>query len=161
MAVIHSHSSKTIWKSSWIFKKENVPNWEKCAVTSVNWDTAYLRVGGSLPVVMDRSPLFSVFPPAYGHAVSLFPGSQQFVVGMAVAVFLSVLPDQGTKFWMSSTDVSESNYLSWEGARWLSYWRSQPLLSLGSSLNNYSVVLPLDLGERFAWLSEGTTVSKW
>lgn len=65
-----------------------------------------------------KSSLFCFFPSiwpscefvSWASTICRERGSCQF---SQIRSPLSVLPDRGTKFWMSSTDFSESNSLSW------------------------------------------------
>lgn len=99
---------------------------------------------------------FLLFSLAFGHPASLFPGRQQYVVSVAVAIPLISSSRPRNKVLNEQHWCFRKQFLI-VGVGWLSYCGSQPLLSLGSSLSNDSPVLQLDPRERFPWLGEGTT----
>lgn len=107
-------------------------------------------------MLVDRSPLFFAFSLAFGHPASWFPGRQQFVVSVAVAIPLISSPRPRNKVLNEQHWRFRKQFLI-VGVGWLSYCGSQPLLSLGSSFSNDSPVLQVDPRERFPWLGEGTT----
>lgn len=106
-----------------------------------------------------KSSLFCFFHSMWPSCELMFPGRQQFVVSVAVAVPLISSPRPRNEVLNEQHWCFRKQFLI-VGVKWLSYCRSQPLLSLGSSLSNDSAVLhtaQLDPGERFPWLGEGTT----
>lgn len=109
-----------------------------------------------IPQKLSEGQESSHFCIAFGHPVSFFSWASEFVVSVAVAIPLISLPRERNKVLNEQHWHFEKQFLIM-GVRWLSYWGSQLLPSLETSLSNDFALHQLDRGERFPWVGEGTT----